>query len=56
MKYLLWKLLGRRFWIKLNSHYYKHGSGSCYSEWQQKRNTIKKHYIYEFSKAFLEVR
>ena len=50
MLYFLWKLLGRRFWIKLNSHY-RIDCGMRYSEWEQKETTIKNHYIYEFCKA-----
>ena len=50
MRYFLWRLLGRRFWIKLNSHYRK-DRGMRYSEWEQKKDTIKNHYIYVFHKA-----
>jgi len=50
MKHFLWRLLGRRFWIKLNSHYKSKGN-ERYSEWEQKKDTIKNHYIYGFHKA-----
>lgn len=50
MRYFLWRLLGRCFWIKLNSHYKRNGNGH-YSIWWQKKDTIKNHHIYQFHKA-----
>jgi len=52
MRYFLWKLLGRRFWIKLNSHY-KVPSSSHYAEWEQRKDTIKNHYIYDLIKTLV---
>ncbi len=52
MRYFLWRLLGRCFWIKLNSHYEVPFSRN-YSEWEQKKDTIKNHYIYDLRMTLL---
>ena len=55
MKYFLWRLLKRRFWIKLNSHYSRIIQGPkisatryYYEEWKQRKNKIRNHELFEF--------
>lgn len=54
MLYYLWRLLGKCFWIKLNSHYLRKYPGQkktlikhYYSEWRQRKDTILNHKLYE---------
>jgi len=54
MKYLLWRLLRRCFWIKLNSHYSRIIQGPkisvkryYYAEWEQRKSRICNHELYE---------
>jgi len=48
MKYWLWKLLGRGFWIRLNSHWSHPKTGKhYYGEWEQLRDRIRKYNAYE---------
>ena len=46
MKYFIWKLLGRCFFINLLSHYESDGKKKL-SEWEQKKDEIKNHRIYQ---------
>ena len=46
MKYFFWRFLGRRFWIKLRSHW-SNKDGYFYSEWKQKKGITKNHYQYK---------
>ena len=46
MKYFLWKLFRRRFWIRLTSHYEKEGM-KFYCEYEMKKKVTRNHYIYK---------
>jgi len=50
MRYFLWRLLGRCFWIKLNSHY-RTNEGMFYSRWEQKKDVTKNHDYYKYLKT-----
>lgn len=42
MKYLLWKLFGRRWWMKLTT-IYRSGNGiRMLATWEQRRDEIRK--------------
>ena len=48
MRYFLWKLLGKCFWIKLNSHYAHPKTGQkYYGEWEQKKRRIRNNLSYK---------
>jgi len=46
MKYFLWRLLRRCFWIKLNSHFEKEGM-RFYCEYEMRKKATRNHYIYQ---------
>ncbi|MCK4794969.1 MAG: hypothetical protein KAV87_65175 [Desulfobacteraceae bacterium] len=53
MLYFLWRLLGRCFWIKLNSHW-REGTGDnyvyYYGEWEQRYDEVRNNCVYRLIK------
>ena len=48
MKYFIWRLLRRCFWIKLRSHWGHPKTGKhYYGEWEQRKDKIRKYNAYE---------
>jgi len=47
MKRLLWRLFGRRFWIKLSSHWRDRHGRHYYGEWEQRKNEIRHYNVYK---------
>jgi len=47
MKYWLWRLLGKRYWMELNSHYKDGKNNEKYTEWEQKKDEIRNHRLYQ---------
>lgn len=47
MKFWLWNLLGRSYWIRLNSHFRDSKGARWYAEWEQKRDKVQDvcHYV-----------
>jgi hypothetical protein len=54
MKYIIWRLLGRRFWIKLTSHWKDRKEKGYYSEWLQKKDMIRDYHAYSDYKVLEE--
>jgi len=48
MRYFIWRLLRRCFWISLNSHWSGPKTGKhYYGEWEQRGDEIRKYNAYE---------
>lgn len=47
MKYFLWRLLGRRFWIKLTSHWKDKRDKYYFGEWEQRKDQVKNFTTYQ---------
>ena len=50
MRYSLWRLLRRCFWIKLDSHWRGIDGTLYFGEWEQKRSDIRNKRMYQFIK------
>jgi len=49
MKYFIWRLLGRCFWIRRTSYYRAEGV-RFYSEYEQRKKETRNHCIYRLMK------